>query len=45
MAGKQIQFNEKQTHNKNFERNLLIFCGICIVLVIVAVNTVTGGTL
>jgi len=43
MAGKQIQFKEKQGHDKGFERNLLIFCAACIVFVIIAVNAVGGG--
>lgn len=45
MAGKQIEFNEKQGHDKGFERNLLIFCAVCIVLVIIATSAVGGGSL
>ena len=43
MAGKQIEFPEKQTHSKRYERNLWILMGICIIFGIVAVNVVGGG--
>ena len=43
MAGKQIEFPEKQTHSKRYERNLWILMGICIIFVIVAVNVVGGA--
>ncbi|MGI9622002.1 MAG: hypothetical protein ACR2PK_04125 [Acidimicrobiales bacterium] len=44
MAGKQIEFPEKQTHDKGFERAIMIFSLACIVFVIIAVNAVDGGT-
>jgi hypothetical protein len=40
MAGKQIEFPEKQTHLKSYERNLWILMAICIIFVIVAINVV-----
>ena len=40
MAGKQIEFNEKQTHVKSFEHALLAFCAVCIIFVILAVQLV-----
>lgn len=43
MAGKQLKFPEKQTHNKQFEIALLAFSVLCIVFVIIAVNVVAGG--
>ena len=43
MAGKQLRFPEKQTHDKRFEMALLAFSVLCIVFVIIAVNTVAGG--
>ena len=45
MAGKQIQFPENQTHKKSFEMAMLGFSILCIVLVIIAINTVGGGGL
>ena len=43
MAGKQIEFQENHTHNKNYERGMLILSVLCIVFVIIAVNVVGGG--
>ncbi|MDG1412367.1 MAG: hypothetical protein P8L46_13870 [Acidimicrobiales bacterium] len=43
MAGKQIEFKDEQTHDKGFERAVVMFSVACIVLVIVAVNVVGGG--
>jgi|Marorgknorr_s2lv_3_1036020.scaffolds.fasta_scaffold189529_2 hypothetical protein len=40
MAGKQIEFPEKQTHLKSYERNIWILMGICIVFVLIAINVV-----
>jgi len=45
MAGKQIEFPKNQTHDKGFERAMLIFSVLCIVLVVIAINTVSGGTI
>lgn len=45
MAGKQIEFPKNQTHDKGFERFMIIFSVACIVLVIIAVNTISGGTI
>jgi len=39
----QIKFPENQTHKKSFELAMLGFCGLCILLVIIAVNVVGGG--
>lgn len=44
MAGKQIKFPEKQTHDRRFEQATLVFCVICIVFVIIAISTVSGGS-
>ena len=43
MAGKQIEFMDEQTHDKGFERAVVMFSVACIVLVIIAVNVVGGG--
>ncbi len=45
MAGKQIEFPKNQTHDKGFERAMILFSIACIVFVIIAVNTVSGGTI
>jgi len=44
MAGKHLEFPEKQTHDKRFEMAILAFCVACIVFVIIAVNVVAGGS-
>lgn len=44
MAGKQIRFPEKQTHDKRFEQAMLIFSVLCIIFVVIAINTVAGGS-
>lgn len=41
---RQIEFPEKQTHDKRFEMGMLGFCVLCILFVIIAVNTVAGGS-
>ncbi len=38
MAGRQIQFQEKQTHNKQFELAVLGFSVLCIVFAVVAIQ-------
>ena len=43
MAGKQIEFNENQTHKKSFEHGLLLFSVLCIVFVVIVINVVGGG--
>ena len=43
MTGKQIEFQENHTHKKSYERGMLILSALCIVFVIIAVNTVGGG--
>lgn len=43
MAGKQIEFPENQTHDKGFERAVVIFSLVGIILVIIAINVVGGG--
>ena len=43
MAGKQIRFPDKQTHDKRFELAMLAFSFACIVFVVIAVNVVAGG--
>lgn len=44
MAGKQIEFPEKQTHDKRFEQAIWLFCAACIVFVILAITIVDGGS-
>lgn len=41
---KQIEFPEQQTHKKSFEMAMIGFSILCIVFVIIMVNTVAGGT-
>jgi heme/copper-type cytochrome/quinol oxidase subunit 4 len=43
MAGKQIRFPEKQTHDKRFEYAMVAFSVACIVFTIIAINVVAGG--
>ena len=43
MAGKEIEFQEKRTHKKSYERGMLILSALSIVFVIIAVNVVGGG--
>jgi len=40
---RQIEFPEKQTHEKSFEYGMLLFSVLCILFVIVMVNVVGGG--
>lgn len=44
MAGKQLEFPGKQTHDKQFEKAVILFSLICILFVIIAINVVDGGT-
>lgn len=37
MAGKQIEFPEKQTHVKAFEYGMLAFSIICVIVVLIVV--------
>lgn len=41
---KQIEFPENQTHKKSFEMAMIGFSLFCIVVVIIAVNVIDGGT-
>ena len=45
MAGKQVEFPPEQTHSKPFERALLIAAVLCIIFVIICIQTVGGGGL
>ena len=45
MAGKQIEFPPEQTHSKSFERALLIASVVCIIFVVICIETVGGGGL
>lgn len=42
---KQIEFQGLQGHNKNVEKAVVVFCVVCIVFVIIAVQAVGGGAL
>jgi hypothetical protein len=33
-SGKQIEFPEKQTHVKSFERGMLVFSIVCVIIVL-----------
>lgn len=44
MAGKQIQFPEKQTHSKSFERAMLLISVICVIVVLIIVLGTDLGT-
>jgi len=37
MSGKQIEFPEKQTHVKSFERAMLIISIVCVIIVLIVV--------
>ncbi len=37
MNGKQIEFPEKQTHVKSFERAMLIISIVCVIIVLIVV--------
>jgi hypothetical protein len=43
-GGKQIEFPPLQTHNKNFERAMIVLSIICIVVVLVIVLATGLGT-
>ncbi len=45
MAGKQVEFPPEQSHSKQFERALLIASLVCIVFVVICIQTVGGGGL
>lgn len=45
MTGKQIDFPEKQKHVKGLDMILWVVALVCIALVVVAIMTVSGGTL
>lgn len=44
MAGRQLEFPEKQAHDKTFERAVILFSLACIVFVIICIQAVSGGT-
>ena len=37
MNGKQIEFPEKQTHVKSFERAMLVISIVCVIIVLIVV--------
>ncbi len=43
MAGKQIEFEGKQGHDKSVERAVVIFCLVCIVFTIICIQAVGGA--
>lgn len=43
MAGKQIEFDKMQGHDKNVERAVVIFAIACIVFAIICIQVVAGG--
>ncbi len=45
MAGKQIDFPEKQKHSRRFEMGMWAFSIVCIIFVLIAIQTVGGGGL
>lgn len=45
MADKQLEFPPEQTHSKSFEMALLIISALCIVFVVICIQTVGGGGL
>lgn len=38
MAGRQVRFQEKQTHNKQFELAVIAFSILCIVFAVIAIQ-------
>lgn len=44
MAGKQIEFQGKQGHDKGVERAVLIFSVVCILFAILCIQVVGGGS-
>lgn len=44
MAGKQIEFPEKQTHVKSFERAMILISVICAIIVLIIVLGTDLGT-
>ncbi|MCP3988194.1 MAG: hypothetical protein GY724_03905 [Actinomycetia bacterium] len=45
MAGKQIEFGKNQRHSRTFELALWGICAVCIIFVLIAIQTVGGGGL
>jgi hypothetical protein len=45
MAGKQVEFPPEQNHSKSFEYGLLIASVLCIIFVVICIQTVGGGGL
>ena len=43
MAGKQIEFDEMQGHDKGIERAVVIFSIACIVFVVICIQLVGGA--
>jgi hypothetical protein len=44
MPEKQIEFEPLQTHDKRFERAMVVVCLICIVIVVVITQFTTWGS-
>ena len=45
MSGRQIEFPPNQQHSKKTEVVLLAICALCIVFVLIAITTVSGGVI
>ncbi|MCY3851399.1 MAG: hypothetical protein OXN44_09615 [Acidimicrobiaceae bacterium] len=43
MAGKQIEFDEMQGHDKGVERAVVIFSIVCIVFAVICIQVVGGA--
>ncbi|MCY4457162.1 MAG: hypothetical protein OXB90_04325 [Acidimicrobiaceae bacterium] len=43
MAGKQIEFDEMQTHDKKVERAVLIASVVCVIFVLICIQVVGGA--
>lgn len=43
MAGKQIEFDEMQTHDKRVEMAVVIFSVVCIIFALICIQIVSGG--
>jgi hypothetical protein len=43
MAGKQVEFDEMQGHDKGIEKAVVIFSIVCIIFVVICIQFVAGG--
>lgn len=43
MAGKQIEFDGMQGHDKGVERAVVIFSVVCIIFVVICIQVVSGA--